>query len=239
MDDAWPGNGRARNEYLIQRATRELGLELYKLDLSRVVIKYVGETEKNLATVFDEAEKANAVLFFDEADSLFGKRGDIKGAQDHYVNQQVGFLLQKVESFQGVAFLATNLSDNMDPAFERRFNHIVRFRMPKPPERTEIWKRSFSSSTPLAASIDFEALGKDFTASGAQIKNIARNAAFLAAADKDREAMEVTAEHILHATLREFDKDTIAWEMEYSGQFREELSRIRTALKHGDENPGR
>ncbi len=202
-----PGTGKTMAASII---ARELGLELYKLDLSRVVSKYVGETEKNLSIVFNEAEKANAVLFFDEADSLFGKRGDIKSAQDHYVNQQVGFLLQKVESFQGIAFLATNLDDNMDKAFERRFSYIVRFRVPRALERTEIWKRSFSPATPLADDVDFEALGKDFNATGAQIKNIARNAAFLAAADKTREKIQVHQSHILHATLREFDKETIA-----------------------------
>jgi len=157
-----------------------LDLDLYRIDLSAVVSKYIGETEKNLRDVFDAAEAGGAILFFDEADALFGKRSDVKDSHDRYANIEIDYLLQRMEAFAGLAVLATNMKSALDPAFVRRLRFIVNFPYPGPAERRRIWERAFPPGAPLRA-VDFDRLAQlDLT--GGNIHGIAINAAFMAAA---------------------------------------------------------
>ena len=158
----------------------ELKLDLYKIDLSLVISKYIGETEKNLGQVFNEAEERNAILFFDEADALFGKRSDVKDAHDRYANTEINYLLQKMEDYTGISILATNLKKNIDDAFLRRLNFLVDFPAPDETLRYKIWKKIFADDVPLGEDIDFEYLSKQFSITGGNMRNIAVNSAFLA-----------------------------------------------------------
>jgi hypothetical protein len=157
------------------------GLELFKIDLSRVVSKYIGETEKNLGAVFDAAEDSNAVLLFDEADALFGKRSQVSDAHDRYANVEVNYLLQRVEAFDGVVILTTNFEANIDAAFQRRINHSVDFPLPDEAARRAIWERIFPAETPVDG-LDYGFLSS-FELTGGAIKNVAVTAALLAADD--------------------------------------------------------
>lgn len=181
---------------------KDLGLDLYKVDLSNVVSKYIGETEKNLSRVFDEAEYSSAVLFFDEADALFGKRSEVKDAHDRYSNIEVAFLLQRMELFSGLAILATNLSRNIDAAFARRMQHIVEFPFPDVAQRERIWRGMFPPEAPLGTDVDFPFLARQFELSGGNIRNVVTAAAFMAA-EKGR---PISMEHLARATGREFQK---------------------------------
>jgi hypothetical protein len=181
---------------------RELSLDLYKIDLSGVVSKYVGETEKNLSRIFDEAEYSSAVLFFDEADALFGKRSEVKDAHDRYSNIEVAFLLQRMEQFSGLAILATNISRNIDAAFVRRMQHIVEFPFPEAAHRERIWRGMFPPEAPLDPDVDFSFLARQFELSGGNIRNVVTAAAFMAA-EKGR---PISMEHLARATGREFQK---------------------------------
>jgi hypothetical protein len=179
----------------------ELELDLYRVDLSAIVSKYIGETEKNLRQVFDSAEEAGAVLLFDEADALFGKRSDVKDSHDRYANIEVGYLLQLMESYQGLAILTTNLKSSLDRAFQRRLRFMVEFPFPAPAEREAIWRRAFPAATPIDR-INPAALAQ-LKAPGGSIRNIALNAAFLAAAANRPVAMA----HILEAAHLEAEKN--------------------------------
>src|SRR6185503_7836390 len=152
---------------------REQGVDLYKVDLSAVVSKYVGETEKNLSRVFAEAEDVNAILFFDEADALFGKRGEVKEAQDRWANMEVNYLLQRVEEYSGVVILATNLRQNIDEAFMRRIQVIVEFPPPDAQLRFNIWRRSLTPSASDLAEADLRQIATRFNLSGGSIRNVA------------------------------------------------------------------
>lgn len=180
----------------------ELQLDLYKIDLSSVVSKYIGETEKNLSKIFLEAESSNAILFFDEADALFGKRSEVKDAHDRYANIEIGYLLQKMEEYEGVSILATNLKRNMDDAFMRRLNFLVEFPFPDEEHRYRIWKNIFPGDTPISNEIDFEFLSTRFKIAGGNIKNITLNAAFLAAGNSG----VINMDHIIEATRQEYQK---------------------------------
>jgi SpoVK/Ycf46/Vps4 family AAA+-type ATPase len=180
----------------------DLGLELYKIDLATVVSKYIGETEKNLARIFAEAESSNAILFFDEADALFGKRSEVRDAHDRYANVEIAYLLQRMEEYAGITILATNLRKNMDEAFVRRLQFIVEFPFPSPPYRRQIWERIWPAGIPRSADVDLEFLAKRCEIAGGNIRNIALAAAFLAAAD----GQVVTMPHLIHATRREYQK---------------------------------
>jgi SpoVK/Ycf46/Vps4 family AAA+-type ATPase len=180
----------------------ELGLDLYRIDLSGVVSKYIGETEKNLDRIFRAAEDANAVLFFDEADALFGKRSEVQDSHDRYANIEISYLLQKMEEHEGVAILATNLRENLDQAFTRRLAFIVTFPFPEEEERRRIWEIVWPAETPLADDLDFDALAAGHRLSGGQIKNAALAAAYRAAANGG----EVTREHVDAALRREYEK---------------------------------
>ena len=138
----------------------DLGIDLYKVDLANLVSKYIGETEKNLSRVFDAAEAADVALFFDEADALMGKRSAVSDAHDRYANIEVAYLLQRLERYEGLAVLATNLANNIDPAFVRRFHVVVEFPMPGPPERRRIWERCLPPLAPLSGDVDLGRLGR-------------------------------------------------------------------------------
>lgn len=180
----------------------ELGLDLYKIDLAAVVSKYIGETEKNLEKIFTAAEQANAILFFDEADALFGKRSEVKDSHDRYANLEISYLLQKMEQYEGIAILATNLRQNLDEAFVRRLAFIVHFPFPDETMRRLIWAGIWPTLVPLAEDVDLDALAKQLKLSGGNIKNIALSAAFLAASD----GQAVAREHIHQAAQRELQK---------------------------------
>jgi hypothetical protein len=178
----------------------ELRLDLYRIDLSQVVSKYIGETEKNLRRVFDAAEVGGAILLFDEADALFGKRSEVKDSHDRYANIEVSYLLQRIEAYRGLAILTTNLKSALDNAFLRRIRFVVDFPFPNIAERSEIWRRMFSPKMPTEG-IDFSKLGR-LNVPGGHIRNIALNAAFLAA-----DAGEpVRMIHLLHAAHSEYAK---------------------------------
>jgi MoxR-like ATPase len=181
----------------------ELDLELYKIDLSGVVSKYIGETEKNLARIFSEAEATNAILFFDEADALFGKRSEVKDAHDRYANVETSYLLQRIEEYEGVTILATNLRRNMDDAFMRRMAFSVQFPFPEEAERLRIWSGVWPKATPRADDLDLPFLASQFKLAGGNIKNVALGAAFLAAAEKEG---VVSMRHLVRATRRELQK---------------------------------
>ena len=180
----------------------ELGLELYKIDLSGIVSKYIGETEKNLSRIFAEAETSNAILFFDEADSLFGKRSEVKDAHDRYANIETAYLLQRMEEYEGLTILATNLRKNLDEAFLRRMGFAVAFALPEEGERLDIWRKVWPRETPIESSLDLPFMARQFKLSGANIKNIALAAAFLAASRE----VPVSIAHLLAATRRELQK---------------------------------
>lgn len=179
----------------------KLGLDLYEIDLAGVVSKYIGETEKNLDQIFAAAENANAILFFDEADALFGKRSEVNDSHDRYANIEISYLLQKIEQYQGLAILATNLRENLDDAFVRRLAFVVHFPFPDEAERRLIWARIWPSAKLLSDDVDLDFLARQFKLSGGNIKNIALAAAFLAA-----DGEQVRMEHLLHATEREYQK---------------------------------
>ncbi len=180
----------------------DLGLDLYKIDLSQVVSKYIGETEKNLDAIFTGAENSNIILFFDEADALFGKRSEVRDSHDRYANIEISYLLQKMEDYEGVAILATNLRQNLDEAFVRRLAFSIHFPFPDEVERRRIWEGIWPDGIPLAKDVDLDLLARQFKLSGGNIKNVALAAAFLAAADGGIVSMS----HLLHATGREFQK---------------------------------
>ena len=179
---------------------KKLNLDLYRIDLSSIVSKYIGETEKNLRKIFDAAETGGAILLFDEADALFGKRTEVKDSHDRHANVEVSYLLQRMESYQGLAILTTNLKSSLDQAFLRRIRFVINFPFPDEDSRSEIWKRSFPPQTPTQE-LDFWRLGS-LNVAGGNIKNIALNAAVYAAEDNE----PVMMKHILRATQAEYIK---------------------------------
>lgn len=180
----------------------ELGLDLYKIDLSTVVSKYIGETEKNLSRIFAEAETSNAILFFDEADALFGRRSEVRDSHDRYANIEIGYLLQKMEEYLGVVILATNFRKNMDDAFVRRMHFTIEFPFPGDKDRRRIWEQIWPERLPVSPELNLEFMARRFEVAGGAIRNIALAAAFLAAAD----GCVVTMSHLIRATRREYQK---------------------------------
>jgi hypothetical protein len=178
----------------------ELRLDLYRIDLASVVSKYIGETEKNLRRVFDAAEDGGAILLFDEADALFGKRSEVKDSHDRYANIEVSYLLQRMEAYRGLAILTTNLKSSLDSAFLRRLRFVIQFPFPEPPQRAEIWRRIFPASTPTEG-LDYSKLAK-LNIPGGQIRNIALSAAFLAA----HAGEPVRMSHLREAAKSEYSK---------------------------------
>jgi len=180
----------------------ELGLDLYKINLASVISKYIGETEKNLAKIFDEAETSNAILFFDEADALFGKRSEVKDSHDRYANIEVGYLLQRMEEYEGMAILATNLRKNMDDAFVRRLHFTLEMPVPDAAHRYQIWQGVWPRDLPRDRDVDLQLLAERFELTGGNIRNVALASAFLAAEEGD----VVRMSHVIHATQREYQK---------------------------------
>ena len=191
----------------------DLKLDLYRIDLAGVVSKYIGETEKNLRSVFDAAERSGAILFFDEADALFGKRSEVKDSHDRYANIEINYLLQRMEDYRGLAILATNMRGSMDAAFTRRLRFIVDFPFPDATQRVEIWRKVFP---PEAHVLDLNlAVLSRLEIPGGNIRNIAVNAAFMAAADGSSIGMD----HVMRAARREYAKiDRLILDSEF-GQF--------------------
>ena len=194
-----PGTGKTMTVHAL--ASR-LGLELYKVDLSQITDKYVGETEKRLEEVFARAEKCNMILFFDEADAVMGKRSEVKDAQDKYANTEISFILQRLEEYDGIVILATNNMQNIDTAFMRRIRYVLNFERPDETARKEIWLSVLSGDVPLDNDIDFDYLAKQFEFSGGEIKNVVLNAVFYGAADERKVGMK----HIMKAVFRELTK---------------------------------
>jgi SpoVK/Ycf46/Vps4 family AAA+-type ATPase len=178
----------------------ELELNLYRIDLSRVVSKYIGETEANLRRLFDAAENGGAILFFDEADALFGSRSEVKDSHDRYANIEINYLLQRIESYCGLAILATNMKHALDSAFMRRLRFVVTFAFPAQAERLSMWRKAFPADTPTGV-LDFHRLAR-LNLTGGNIHTVAINAAFLAA----RRGNAVTMPIILEAARTEFHK---------------------------------
>jgi SpoVK/Ycf46/Vps4 family AAA+-type ATPase len=213
------GTGKTMAAGIIARG---LALDLYKIDLSSVVSKYIGETEKQLSQVFHEAGSSNAILFFDEADALFGKRSEVKDAHDRYANVEVAYLLQKMEEYEGIVILATNFRRNMDDAFTRRMHHIVEFPFPDADLRERIWKGLVPPAAPLSADVNFGFLARQFELSGGNIRNVALAAAFLAA----ESGGEIRMEHFILGTARELQK---LGKMPSRSDFREYYDLLRSS----------
>ncbi len=194
-----PGTGKTMAAQVVAHA---LNINMYKVDLSQITSKYIGETEKNLKKLFDEAKKSNSLLFFDEADTIFGKRTEVKDSHDRHANMDAAYLLQKIEEYEGISILATNYIQNIDEAFIRRISFIIRFSMPEVSERKEIWQKSFPDTIPVERAIDFDFLASKFQLSGSNIKNIALHSAFLAASNNEGISMK----HIINAIRTEYLK---------------------------------
>ncbi|MBD2341671.1 ATP-binding protein [Calothrix sp. FACHB-156] len=194
-----PGTGKTMAAEVI---AHELQLDLYKIDLSQIVSKYIGETEKNLNRIFTAAANSNAILLFDEADALFGKRSEVRDARDRYANIEIGYLLQKMEEYEGIAILTTNVQSNMDSAFVRRLRFIIEFPLPNEQDRRRIWEQIWPNTTPLSPELNLDLVAHRFEITGANIRNIALAAAFLAA---DQGEM-INMSHLIRAIRREYQK---------------------------------
>lgn len=193
------GTGKTLSAQVI---AHELGLVMYRIDLSAVVSKYIGETEKNLNKIFTEAHSSNAILFFDEADALFGKRSEVKDARDRYANIEVAYLLQQIEDYDGVAIMATNLRQNLDDAFTRRLDFMIDFPFPDTYYRQLLWESHFPADAPIHQDVNIEEIANRYLLAGGNIRNAALAAAFLAATD----GSVITRDHIRHAVRREHQK---------------------------------
>ena len=194
-----PGTGKTM---AVQVMANELGLDLYRIDLSQLSSKYIGETQKNISALFNKAKNINAMLFFDEADSMFAKRSEVKDANDRYANADTAFLLQKLEDYEGITILATNYVNNIDDAFKRRIKFMVNFVFPTPDVRLKLWKQILPDTAQTDEEIDFEFFAENFELSGSNIKEILTNAAYLAAAD----GTGIKNSHIIEAVKLNFSK---------------------------------
>jgi SpoVK/Ycf46/Vps4 family AAA+-type ATPase len=194
-----PGTGKTLSAEVLANA---LNVDLLIIDLSRVVSKWIGETEKNLASVFDAAERGQAALFFDEADALFGKRTEVSDAHDRYANLETAYLLTRLERFEGLAVLATNLRENIDTAFLRRLEFVIDFEEPDREERFALWNCHVPKEVPLADDVNFYELAALYPVVGGVIRNAAVAAGFLAAADN----APIDRRHFIHAIQREYAK---------------------------------
>ncbi|HEU0033127.1 MAG TPA: ATP-binding protein [Kofleriaceae bacterium] len=193
-----PGTGKTMVAALI---AQELRLDLYQVDLSKVVSKYIGETEKQLGAVFDAAESGHAVVLFDEADSLFGKRSEVRSSNDRYANLEVNYLLQRLEAFTGIALLTTNHEAAIDEAFRRRLAVHVRFPVPDETQRGQLWRAMIPGRAAVEGEIDAVALGREFEMTGGYIKNAALRAAYLAA----DEGVAISQAHLWRAARAEYE----------------------------------
>ena len=203
-----PGTGKSLAAAVIGKGKdKETDLPVYRIDLSMVISKYIGETEKNLSAIFDVATDRDWILFFDEADALFGKRSNIQNANDRFANQEVSYLLMRMEEFSGLAILATNLKSNIDKAFLRRFNSMVHFPAPGKQERLRLWDQSFSDKTKLAKDVSIQVLADNYALTGATIMNVVRYASLMSLKKGDK---VITRENILTGIKRELAKEVNA-----------------------------
>ena len=189
-----------------QVVAHELDMEIYRIDLSQVISKYIGESEKNLKEVFENAKKNNSILLFDETDSIFAKRTEIKDSHDRNANLETSYLLQKMEEHTGITIMTTNFLQNIDQAFFRRINYVVHFALPDYNHRKQIWEKIYPKTVPVTDNIDFDFLAKNFEISGGNIKNIALLAAFMVASEPEIKNQEVSMEHILKSLEHELKK---------------------------------
>ena len=195
-----PGTGKTLASTLLGKHTNR---QVFKIDLSMVVSKYIGETEKNLSKLFDKARNKNWILFFDEADSIFGKRTNVRDAHDKYANQEVSFLLQRIESHPGITIMASNFKGNIDEAFLRRFNACVYFPLPRTEERLKLWKKSFPKNVEFSSEVDFDYLAQKFELTGAHIMNVVHHSCLRAINENSN---TVTFDTIKEGIMIEFDK---------------------------------
>ena len=196
-----PGTGKTLTASLLGKVT---GHDVYRIDLSLIISKYIGETEKNLAKVFDQAQNQNWILFFDEADALFGRRTEARSSNDRFANQEVAYLLQRIEDFPGVAILASNLKDNLDEAFSRRFQQMISFPLPGPEQRLQLWQQSFPSTMALAPDIDLDRVARDHEMSGGTMMNVIRYCALQAV--KEQPAT-IRRQYLDYGIRRELEKE--------------------------------
>jgi DNA replication protein DnaC len=194
-----PGTGKSMTAAILGKSH---GMEVYRIDLSAVVSKFIGETEKNLSTLFNMAKSKGWILFFDEADALFGKRISTQSANDVFANQQVAYLLQRIEEYDGVVILASNLKDNIDEAFLRRFQSVIYFPKPKPELRLELWNKYFSGFD--LSEVDLEQIAYEYEITGGSIINVLRYCSILAA---DRQSNTLQGADIIHGIRKEFMKE--------------------------------
>jgi len=196
-----PGTGKTMTACLLGKAFCR---DVYKVDLSLIVSKYIGETEKNLAKVFDQAQHKGWILFFDEADAIFGKRSETKDAHDRHANQEVSFLLQRIEAFDGIAILASNQRENIDEAFARRFESIIYFPIPRPEERLRIWQQGFSPQTQLEDILNLETIAHQHPLAGGAIMNVIHYASLQALKEN---CTVIAKEDVLRGIRREYAKE--------------------------------
>lgn len=207
-----PGTGKTMAAQVV---TNQLHMQMYKIQLSQIVSKYIGETEKNLRQVFTEAKNANCILFFDEMDALFGKRSEVKDSHDRHANIETAYLLQQMEEYDGVVLMATNLLQNIDEAFMRRINFVIAFPFPDVPTRKMLWKKLLDTKAPVSDDIDFGFLAESFKIAGGNIKNCVIHAAFLAAAERS----EITMRHIVKSVVNEQRKNNVVVLREDLGEY--------------------
>ncbi|MFD2567826.1 ATP-binding protein [Pseudotenacibaculum haliotis] len=196
-----PGTGKTLTASLLGKYTNK---DVYRIDLSMVVSKYIGETEKNLSSLFDKAINKDWILFFDEADSIFGKRTNVRDAHDKYANQEVSYLLQRIEAHPGLVILASNLKNNIDTAFTRRFQSIIEFEIPTHTERLRLWKNNLPKKIPLEKSLSLEELSRKYSITGANIVNIIQYACLKTLADDEKEIKE---KHLVEGIRKEYIKE--------------------------------
>jgi SpoVK/Ycf46/Vps4 family AAA+-type ATPase len=196
-----PGTGKTLTACLLGKLT---GRDVYRIDLSMVVSKYIGETEKNLSKIFEQAEHKNWILFFDEADSLFGKRTKVEDAHDRYANQEVSYLLQRIEDFQGVVILASNFITNIDDAFTRRFQTVISFPMPRPSERLALWEKSLPKAATLSPEINLPLLAQKYELSGGAMMNVVRFCSLMTLRRKEN---MITLQDFEEGIRREYKKE--------------------------------
>ena len=195
------GTGKTFTTMLLGKDTGKL---VFRVDLSMVVSKYIGETEKNLSRIFDAAERLNVILFFDEADALFGKRTEVKDAHDRYANMETSYLLQRIEEYNGLVILASNLKSNIDDAFARRFQAVVHFTIPNPEQRKQIWQNTFSPSTRNEAKINLEEIAAKYEISGGAILNVVRYCSMMA---MSRQSNIILYNDLVNGIRKEFRKE--------------------------------
>ena len=196
-----PGTGKTLTATLIGA---KVGMDVYRVDLSQVISKYIGETEKNLSNIFDQAEHRNWILFFDEADSLFGARTQTNSSNDRAANQEISYLLQRVEDFPGIVILASNLKSNIDEAFSRRFQNAIYFPLPDPEERMRLWSNIFSKKSVLDKSVDLNKFAEKYELAGGALTNVARYAALSATQEKRN---KINNDDIIKGLAKELHKE--------------------------------